>query len=82
MIEWREREHEDFDRRILNNPPSMAALRNCGLVKFFEVPGMRAQPALLQHIIGLWDVDLRVFRVGDLTLALEIDDIYFLTGLS
>jgi len=82
MIEWREREHEDIDRRILNNVPSMAALRNCGLVKFFEVPGMRAQPALLQYLIGLWDVDLRIFRVGDLTLTLEIDDIYFLTGLS
>ena len=75
MIEWHEREHEDVDRRILNNPSSMAALRNCGLVNVFEVPGMRAQPALLQHIISLWDVDLRVFRVGDENLALEIDDI-------
>lgn len=82
MIEWRERENEDVDCRILNNPPSMAALRNCGLVKFFEVPSMRAQPALLQHIINLWDADMWVFRVGDETLALEIDDIYFLTGLS
>ena len=82
MIEWREREHEDVDRRILNNPPSMAVLRNCGLVKFFEVPGMRAQPALLEHIISLRDADLRVFRVGDETLTLEIDDIYFLTSLS
>ena len=81
MIEWCEREHEDVDRRILNNLPTMAALRNCGLVKFFEIPGMRAQPALLQHIISLWDVDLRVFKVGDETLALEIDDISFLTGL-
>jgi len=41
-FDWREREHEDFDLQILNNPPSMAALRNCWLVKFFEVPGMKA----------------------------------------
>ena len=60
----------------------MAALRNYGLVKFFEVSGMMAQPALLQYIVDLWDVDQRVFRVGDETLTLEIDDIYFLTGLS
>ena len=43
---------------------------------------MRAQPALLQYIISLWDVDFRVFRVGEETLALEIDDIYLLTGVS
>ena len=82
MIEWQEREHEDVDRQILNNLSSMAVLRNCGSIKFFEVLGMRAQSALLQYIISLWDVDLRVFRVGEETLALEIDDIYFLTGLS
>lgn len=59
----------------------MAALRNYGLLKFFEVPGMRAQPGLLRYIVELWDVDQRFFRVGDETLTLEIDDIYFFMGL-
>jgi len=73
MFEWREREHEDVDRIIMNNPTSMATLRNCGLLKFFEVPGMRAQPGLLEHLIGLWDADQRFFRVGTHILTLEID---------
>jgi len=55
----------------------MASLRNCGLLNFFELPGMRAQPGLLEHLITLWDVDKRFFRVGTHILTLEIDDIYF-----
>jgi len=82
IFDWQEIEHQDADRVIANNPPSVMALWNCGLLKFFEVSGMRSQPGLLDYLIILWDVDERFFRVGTHILTLEINDIYFLTSLS
>jgi hypothetical protein len=43
---------------------------------------MRAQLVLLDHSVQMWDVNKQAFHVGVHTLTLEIDDIYFLTGLS
>jgi hypothetical protein len=43
MLEWREREHEEDDLMALNDPGTMNSLRQCGLLKFFKVQGMRAQ---------------------------------------
>jgi hypothetical protein len=58
------------------------ALRECGLLKFFKVQEMRAQLRLLEYLVHMWDVNEQYFHVGVHTLTLEIDDIYFLTGLS
>ena len=43
---------------------------------------MRAQLRLLEYLVHMWDVDQQVFHVGVHTLTLDIEDIYFLTGLS
>ena len=43
---------------------------------------MRAQLPLLTRIIEWWDPEEGSFHVGDQTLIIERDDIYFLTGLS
>jgi hypothetical protein len=43
---------------------------------------MRAQLILLEHLVQMWDVNEQDFHVRVHTLTLEIDDIYFLTGLS
>ena len=43
---------------------------------------MRAQLRLLEYLVHMWDVDQQVFHVGVHTLSLDIEDIYFLTGLS
>ena len=40
VLEWREREHEDENNAAENHPATIAALRNCGLLKFFRIPGM------------------------------------------
>jgi hypothetical protein len=82
MLEWREREHEDEDFSTRNDPGTVAALRECGLLKFFKIQGMRAQLRLLEYLVHMWDVDQQVFHVGVHTLSLDIEDIYFLTGLS
>jgi hypothetical protein len=82
MLEWREREHEEDDAIAGNYPGTVAALRDCGLLKFFGIPGMRAQLRLLEYLVHMWDVDQQLFHVGVHTLTLYIEDIYFLTGLS
>jgi hypothetical protein len=58
------------------------ALRECVFIKLFKVQGKRAQLILLEHLVRMWDVSEQVFHVGVHTLTLDIDDIYFLTGLS
>jgi hypothetical protein len=82
MLEWREREHEDDDSMALNDPGTIDALRQCGLLKFFKIQGMRAQRRLLEYLVHMWDADQQVFHVGVHVLSLDIEDIYFLTGLS
>ena len=58
------------------------ALRQCGLLKFFSIQGMRAQLILLECLFHMWDVNEQEFRVGVHTLIIDIEDIYFLIGLS
>lgn len=57
-------------------------LRDCGLLKYFRTSSMRAQLPLLTRIIEWWDPEEGSFHVGDQTLTIEWDDIYFLTGFS
>jgi hypothetical protein len=37
---------------------------------------------LLDHLIRMWDINDQLFHVGPHTLDIEMEDIYFLTGLS
>jgi hypothetical protein len=48
MLEWREREHELNDNASMDDPPTLDALRNCGLLNFFLCQSMWAQPTMLQ----------------------------------
>jgi hypothetical protein len=82
VLKWREREHEKDNSIVENHLPTIAALRNCGLLKYFRILGMRAQFRLLEYLVHMWDPDQQVFHVGVHTLSLDIEDIYFLTGLS
>ena len=43
---------------------------------------MRAQVRLLEYLVRMWDPDQQVFIVGAHTLAIDIEDIYFLNELS
>jgi hypothetical protein len=82
VLEWCKREHEEDNAIAGNHPPTIAALRNCGLLKYFHIPGTRAQVRLLEYLVRMWDPDQQVFHVGVHTLSLDIEDIYFLTRLS
>jgi hypothetical protein len=50
-VHWREREHEDIDILVEEDPIAMAALKKCGLWKFFQCPFMREQPRLLNTLM-------------------------------
>ena len=82
MVIWKERQHTIDDFQAINDPPTMEGLRDYGLIKYFRVPKMKAYICLLEYIIDMWDPDQQHFMVGAHTLSIEIDDIYFLTGLS
>ena len=51
VLEWREREHEDDNNAAENHLQTITALRHCGLLKYFWIPGMRAQVRLLEHLV-------------------------------
>jgi hypothetical protein len=82
VLEWREREHEEDNAMDESHPPTIAALRYCGILKYFRIPGMRAQVILLEYLVRMWDLDQQVFHVGAHTMFIDIEEIYFLTGLS
>jgi hypothetical protein len=82
MLEWREAEHEEDDSIAGNDPGTVTALWDCGLLKIFRIPGMRAQLRLLEYLVHMWDMDQQLFHVGVHMLTLDIEDIYFLMGLS
>ena len=82
MVIWKEREHDIFDVQDANDPPTVEALRNCALLKYFRVPGMKAHIWLLEYIINMWDPKKEHFFIGVHIFPIEIEDIYFLTDLS
>ena len=47
VIEWCERENEGAENQALNDPDTMNFLRQCGLLKYFEIPSMRLETPLL-----------------------------------
>jgi hypothetical protein len=81
MIEWKEHEHEFDDIASLQIPQERAAFKNCGLLKYFKIHNMRKEVLLLEYLIGLWDNVEQAFFIGTHMLDIELDDVYFLTGL-
>jgi hypothetical protein len=82
VIEWREREHEDVDAAVEGDMRAQKALQICGIYKFWAIKGMRAQAKLLQTLINYWDPEAEAFNIDGKQLRIEVDDIYFITGLS
>jgi hypothetical protein len=50
-VHWREREHEDIDFLVSEDPVSIVVLSQCMLLKFFMFPFMREQPMSLNALI-------------------------------
>jgi hypothetical protein len=82
VLEWREKEHEEVDVVVDRDLVAQAALKRCGLYKFWTLKGMRAQVRLLEMLVGYWDPDSERFILDGQPLRIEVEDIYLLTGLS
>jgi len=81
-ITWQEREHEEQDIVALNDLGTIEAFRNYGLLKYFKFFRMRQQLELLQFFVHTWDPIYQAFHIRGKVVAIMIDDVYFLTGLS
>ena len=77
-----EREHEEVDVAMERDMGVQMALKWCKLYKFWALKGMRAQGRLLQLLVDYWDPDTESFNIDGKPLRIEVEDIYFLTGLS
>ena len=50
-ITWREREHEELNMICLNDLGTVRALRDCGLLKYLWLSGMRQQIEILEFLV-------------------------------
>jgi hypothetical protein len=60
----------------------LSVLAQCGFLKYFQCPLMRAQPRLLNALVDYWHPDAKAFMLEGQLLTPTTEDIYFLTGLS
>ena len=51
MVIWKEWEHELDDTQGANDPMTVRALRECGILKYVKDPRMRAYVRLLEYLI-------------------------------
>ena len=82
MVIWKERKHDNDDAFVEQNVGCIVTLRDCGLIKFFRTPSMVSHERLLENILLMWNPEQPYFEVGAHVLTIEVEDIYFLTGLS
>ena len=81
MVIWKERQHDNDDAFAKRNAGCIVSLRDCGLLKLFWTPSMVSHEWLLEHILRMWNPEQQHFEVGAHILTVEVEDIYFLTGL-
>jgi hypothetical protein len=62
-VHWREREHEEVSELVGEDPNVVAALMQCGLLKFFLCPFMQTQPRLLNALVNYWHPDAEDFML-------------------
>ena len=65
-----------------NDPSTIRALRDCGLLKYFILSRMRQHMELLEFVVLAWDLVIEAFHIGDKVAPILVDDFYLLTGLS
>jgi len=62
-VHWREREHEDIDFLVSEDPVAIIVLSQCGLLKFFQCSFMRAQHILLNALIDYLHPNAEAFML-------------------
>ena len=75
MVIWKEQQHYDGDAFAERNAGCIAALRDCGLLKFFRTLSMVSHERLLEYILHMWNLEQQYFEVGSHVLTFEGEDI-------
>ena len=81
-ITSREIEHEEKYMIALNDPATVIALRDCGLLKYFKLSRMRQQIELLEFLVRAWEPVIEAFHIKNQVLSITVEDVYLLTSLS
>ena len=81
-VTWREREHTTIDNEVMNDQTALDALRGCGLLKLFKIPNMKANTHLLELLIHYCSAEDDAFMIDQMPVRIEVEDIYFIIGLS
>jgi hypothetical protein len=79
---WQEREHEDVDNHVMEDSEAMNSLHDYGFLKHFTIPNLQEQKQLLQMLIGYWEQEIEAFIVDNELPKIEVEDTYFIIGLS
>lgn len=82
IVTWREREHTTIDNEVMNDQHALDALRGCGLLKIFKMQNMKANTHFLEMLNHYWSIKDDAFMIDQMPLRIEVEDIYFITGLS
>ena len=67
---------------FLNDMGTIRALRDCGLLKYFHLSGMRQHMELFEFLVRAWDPEIEGFHIRKKVVPILVEDIYFLIGLS
>ena len=57
-------------------------LRDCGLLKYFHLSGMRQPIELLEFLVRAWDPTIEEFHIRNKVVPITMEDVYFLIGFS
>ena len=66
----------------LNDLGTVRALRDCGLLKYFQLSGIRQQIEILEFLVRAWDLAIEAFHIKNKVVPIKFEDVYFLIGLS
>ena len=77
MITWREREHEEKNMIALNDPGTVRALRDYGLLKYFCFSRLRKKIYLLEFLVRAWDTTIKAFHIREKVVPITVDVVYF-----
>ena len=82
VLEWRERKHGDVEEVVQGDIMAQQMLRDCRLYKVWHIGILRDKPSLIQMLVDHWDLDSESFQLDVMSLSIEVEDIYFITGFS
>ena len=71
-----------MEEAIQSDSMAQQALQACGLYNFWCLGILRTKPRLLQLLVDYWDPESKTFQIDGMSVSIEVEDIYFITGLS